>query len=177
MAPELMALLLFIGTFAILLSGYPVAFALSGSAILFAGLGILTGDGYVELGAMYGGLQIGFGIFCIMAALKQDLYRPGLTVLVVVIGGLALGRLSHFFPLASPVTTVDWSPGDEEYVPSTCLLCPLPLRHSRSSHGWPPGSDRWKSVTPCQPGRALPERASRSSDSESSGAFDGPARA
>jgi anaerobic selenocysteine-containing dehydrogenase len=38
--------------------------------------------------------------------------------------GLTLGRISHFFPLASPVTTLDWSPGDVNYVPSTCLLCP-----------------------------------------------------
>jgi len=38
--------------------------------------------------------------------------------------GLALGRVSHFFPLDSPMMTPDWSPGDEGYVPSTCLLCP-----------------------------------------------------
>ena len=38
--------------------------------------------------------------------------------------GLTLGGLSHFFPLDSPVTTLDWSPGDVNYVPSTCLLCP-----------------------------------------------------
>ena len=41
--PELMALLLFISVCLILLTGYPVAFALGGTALLFAFLGILTG--------------------------------------------------------------------------------------------------------------------------------------
>ena len=41
--PELMALLLFISVCLILLTGYPVAFALGGTALLFAFLGVLTG--------------------------------------------------------------------------------------------------------------------------------------
>ena len=59
----------------------------------FAGLAIVNGDGYAELGAMYGGLQTGFGVLCLLGALRADLYRPVLTALVVVIGGLAIGRL------------------------------------------------------------------------------------
>ena len=41
--PEIMALLLFISVCLVLLTGYPVAFALGGTALLFAFLGILTG--------------------------------------------------------------------------------------------------------------------------------------
>jgi tripartite ATP-independent transporter DctM subunit len=41
--PEIMALLLFISVCLVLLTGYPVAFALGGTALLFAVLGILTG--------------------------------------------------------------------------------------------------------------------------------------
>lgn len=41
--PELMALLLFITVCMVLLSGYPVAFALGGTALLFSFIGILTG--------------------------------------------------------------------------------------------------------------------------------------
>lgn len=41
--PELMAFLLFISVCLILLTGYPVAFALAGTALLFAFIGILTG--------------------------------------------------------------------------------------------------------------------------------------
>ena len=40
---EVMALLLFISVCLVLLTGYPVAFALSGTALLFAFIGILTG--------------------------------------------------------------------------------------------------------------------------------------
>jgi tripartite ATP-independent transporter DctM subunit len=40
---EIMALLLFITVCLVLLSGYPVAFALSGTALLFAFIGIITG--------------------------------------------------------------------------------------------------------------------------------------
>lgn len=59
----------------------------------FAGLSIANGDGYAELGAMYGGLQTGFGLFCLLGALRDELYRPALTSLVLLLGGLALGRL------------------------------------------------------------------------------------
>ena len=59
----------------------------------YAGLGILTGDGYAEIGAMYGGLQTGFGIVCLMGALRDDLRTTVLLVVAVVIGSLALGRL------------------------------------------------------------------------------------
>jgi len=38
--------------------------------------------------------------------------------------GLGLGRLSHLFPLPSPLTTPAWSPGAEKAVASTCMLCP-----------------------------------------------------
>ena len=41
--PELMAFLLFISVCLILLTGYPVAFALGGTALLFSFIGILTG--------------------------------------------------------------------------------------------------------------------------------------
>ena len=41
--PEVMALLLFISVCLILLTGYPVAFALGGTALLFSFIGILTG--------------------------------------------------------------------------------------------------------------------------------------
>lgn len=41
--PELMALLLFISVCLVLLTGYPVAFALGGTALLFSFIGILTG--------------------------------------------------------------------------------------------------------------------------------------
>jgi anaerobic selenocysteine-containing dehydrogenase len=38
--------------------------------------------------------------------------------------GFGIGGVSHLFPLGSPEVGPDWRPGDERFVPSTCLLCP-----------------------------------------------------
>jgi anaerobic selenocysteine-containing dehydrogenase len=38
--------------------------------------------------------------------------------------GVGLGKISHWFPLPSPRVGPDWSPGREEFVTSTCTLCP-----------------------------------------------------
>ena len=38
--------------------------------------------------------------------------------------GIGLGGVSHWLPLAPPEVGPDWTPGHEEFVPSTCLLCP-----------------------------------------------------
>ena len=38
--------------------------------------------------------------------------------------GFGLGALSHQFPLPMPHFGPDWSPNDETFVPSTCMLCP-----------------------------------------------------
>jgi len=59
----------------------------------YAGLAMNTGDAFAEIGAMYGGLQTGFGVFCLLGALRQELYRPALVSLVLMVGGLALARL------------------------------------------------------------------------------------
>ena len=74
----------------------------------FAGLGILSGDGYAEIGAMYGGLQTGFGIMCLLGALRDDLRSPILLVLAIVIGGLALGRLYSIVTGIESVGSYTW---------------------------------------------------------------------
>jgi hypothetical protein len=62
-----------------------------------------NGDAYAEIGAMYGGLQTGFGLFCLLAAIRPALYRAGLTLLVLAIGSLALGRLYSALIASDPV--------------------------------------------------------------------------
>lgn len=59
----------------------------------YAGLAMTTGDAYAEIGAMYGGLQTGFGIFCLLGALRTDFYRPALASLLLLVGGLVVARL------------------------------------------------------------------------------------
>ncbi len=59
----------------------------------YAGLAITNGDAFAEMGAMYGGLQFGFGLFCLLCGLRADMRQAGLTLLVLAIGCLALARL------------------------------------------------------------------------------------
>lgn len=61
-----------------------------------AGLNMSNGDAFAEVGAMYGGLQTGIGMFCLVAFLKPDFYRPALLLLVLAIGAVALARLISF---------------------------------------------------------------------------------
>lgn len=58
-----------------------------------AGIAINNADGFAEIGAMYGGLQTGIGLFCLLALTRKDFYRAGLVLLVMAIGALALARL------------------------------------------------------------------------------------
>ena len=92
----------------------------------FAGLQIVSGDGYAEIGAMYGGLQTGFGIFCLLGALRQDLYRPVLLSLVVVIGGLALGRIYSTLTGDEAVGGYTW--GATIYEAVTAILAAVAYR-------------------------------------------------
>jgi peptidoglycan/LPS O-acetylase OafA/YrhL len=41
---------------------------------------------------MYGGLQAGFGVFCLLAGFRREWTRPGLTAIACVMGGLVLMR-------------------------------------------------------------------------------------
>ena len=92
----------------------------------FAGLGISNGDGYAEIGAMYGGLQTGFGLFCLLGALRPELYRATLVGLVMVIGGLAIGRL--YSTLTAPDPVAAYTVGAMAYEFATAILAAIALR-------------------------------------------------
>ncbi len=94
----------------------------------YAGLSMNTGDALVEIGAMYGGLQTGFGIFCLMGALRKDLYRPALISLVLLVGGLALARL--FTVVTSDAVVGTYTYGAMVYEFTTAILAGLALRKS-----------------------------------------------
>ena len=110
---ELIPLLLFLVTFAMLLTGYPVAITLAGVALIFAGVGILTGTfnpndlGFVP-GRLFGVITnqtlIAVPLFVFMGVLLEktkiaeslltnlsDLlghFRGGLAITVVLVGML-----------------------------------------------------------------------------------------
>lgn len=58
----------------------------------YAGLNMTNGDAFIEISAMYGGLQLGFGLLCLFGALKPNFSATALIAIVFAIGGLALGR-------------------------------------------------------------------------------------
>jgi len=74
-----------------------------------AGLAMNNGDAFAEIGAMYGGLQTGIGMFCLLALLRPEFYKGGLALLTVAIGTLALARLISFLLAPDAVSAYTYS--------------------------------------------------------------------
>jgi hypothetical protein len=92
----------------------------------YAGLELVTSDAVPEIGAMYGGLQTGFGLFCLLGAIRADFYRPALVLLLLCIGGLALSRCFWAVTGAADIGGYTWGAMAYEY--STAILAALALR-------------------------------------------------
>tara|TARA_B110000858_G_scaffold3502_1_gene4028 strand:+ start:2483 stop:2860 length:378 start_codon:yes stop_codon:yes gene_type:complete len=90
-----------------------------------AGLILSNGDAYAEIGAMYGGLQTGVGLFCALALLKPEFYRSGLTLIVIAIGTLALARLVSLLSTADPVTSYTYGALGYEFAAAVLALIAL----------------------------------------------------
>jgi len=92
----------------------------------YAGLELITSDAVPEIGAMYGGLQTGFGLFCLTGALKADYYRPALVLLLLCIGGLALSRCYWAVTGGAEIGGYTWGAMAYEY--TTAILAAVALR-------------------------------------------------
>lgn len=92
----------------------------------YAGLAMTNGDAFAEIGAMYGGLQTGFGLFCLLAALKPEYTRAGLVLLVLGIGLLAVGRLYSTLTGAEAVAGYTWAAMAYEFI--TAIIAGIALR-------------------------------------------------
>ena len=90
-----------------------------------AGLEMGSGDAIAEIGGMYGGLQTGLGLFCLLALLKADFYRSGLVLLVMGIGTLALARFISFLMVSEAVTVYTY--GALVYELATAALASVAL--------------------------------------------------
>ena len=103
-----------LGKFILLLSAF--ALTIYGLVCLFApevaagyaGLEMTNGNAYAEIGAMYGGLQTGMGLFCAIGAMQSRHTRSALLLLALVIGLLAFGRLYSAITGAGAVTAYTW---------------------------------------------------------------------
>jgi len=91
-----------------------------------AGLVMSNGDAYAEIGGMYGGLQTGMGLCCLLALLKPGYYRAGLALLVVVIGALALARSASLLRAMDGATLYTYGALCYEF--ATASLAALALR-------------------------------------------------
>ncbi|MET1078638.1 MAG: DUF4345 domain-containing protein [Pseudomonas sp.] len=58
-----------------------------------SGMLLMAPAAITDVRAYYGGLQIGLGVFLLLAISRADLTRAALTLLVLVYAGLALGRI------------------------------------------------------------------------------------
>lgn len=101
----------------------------------FAGLVMSNGDAFAEVGAMYGGLQTGLGLFCALAFRQAAFFRSGLWVLVFTIGPLALARLGSLLVSVEPVSAYTY--GALVYELATTVLAATALLTSRSGEARP----------------------------------------
>ena len=95
----------------------------------YSGLRISNGDAFAEIGAMYGGLQTGLGLFFLLAVMKSEFYRPALVVLMFAIGSLALGRLLSLLITDQAVTAYSYGALGYELA-TACLAVIVFLRSS-----------------------------------------------
>lgn len=111
---------------ALLFSGYGLTSLFSPEIPAgFAGLAMTNGDAFAEIGAMYGGLQLGLGLLCLLAALKPNHYQAGLLLLVVGVGILALARL--YSALIAPAPVGAYTIGAICYELSTATLAGIAI--------------------------------------------------
>jgi|TARA_B100000767_G_scaffold274831_1_gene309155 hypothetical protein len=68
-------------------------------------------DAFVETAAMYGGLQIGFGLWCLYSAFNDRYTRSALLSISFAIGGLGVSRLIGLILVGSYVTASNESLG------------------------------------------------------------------
>lgn len=98
----------------------------------YAGLAMTNGDAFAEIGAMYGGLQTGFGLFCLLAAINQAYFRAGLVLLVLCVGSLALARL--YSTLTGDEAAAGYTYGATAYEFFTAVVAAAALIGDRKKH-------------------------------------------
>jgi len=96
-----------------------------------ASLSMQNSDAVAEVGAMYGGFQTGFGLFCLLAAWKPVYRRAGLWALLLGIGLLAAGRSYHAITASGDLSA--YTLGAIAFESVITLLAALALRRRGSA--------------------------------------------
>ena len=81
------------------------------------------GDAFAEVAGMYGGLQTGIGLFCLLALLKQTFYRSGLALLGLTVGSLALARLVGALLTQDPISLYTHATFTYEFITAAVAVC------------------------------------------------------
>lgn len=101
------ALLYFVG---LSFAGYGGYVLVSADLIAsFIGYGFDGPDARIEMLAMYGGLEFGFGVFCILAASRPTWVEAALVSVICVMGSLAIARTAAFALSDEAVTWYTYS--------------------------------------------------------------------
>ncbi|MDO8909351.1 MAG: DUF4345 family protein [Pseudohongiella sp.] len=98
----------------------------------FAGLIISNGNAYAEISSMYGGLQTGIGLFCLLAAIRPEYYRGGLALLTIGIGALTIARFIGFVVTPDSVTAYTYGALVYEFL--TATLGAIAWRQAAQQH-------------------------------------------
>ncbi len=91
----------------------------------YIGYGLTNADSKIEMVAMYGGLEIGLGLFYLLGALKKAYSKGSLILIIMTVGGLTIGRLFAFAVNSDPVTSYTY--GAIFYESITCVLAFIAL--------------------------------------------------
>jgi len=91
----------------------------------FAGIQMSNGDAFAEVGAMYGGLQTGIGMFCLLAILRPGFYQAGLALLAIGIGAMTLARLLSLLVTTDAISAYTYGALIYEFV--TALVAAIAL--------------------------------------------------
>ncbi len=83
-----------IGITAAAFTGFGTALLVKPEILKKIGIRASGANGRTELRAMYGGMELGFGMFFAMAVLKPEWRRPALAAILLGIGGLGATRIA-----------------------------------------------------------------------------------
>lgn len=85
---------IFLGLFGLVAMPFGiVCFVDPGFLDAFAGVAATSTTGTVELRAMYGGMQMAFGVLALLGAFRPDFTRTGLLATAILCAGLGSSRL------------------------------------------------------------------------------------
>lgn len=85
------------------------------------GFVLSNADAQIEISAMYGGVQLMIGLFCLLALrIEQIGLRSALTIMLMVYLGLVMGRIYGLFTVSGEVTI--YTQGATSFELLMCLL-------------------------------------------------------